>query len=76
MGHTNFSPDTCFGMIKWLYRTFVGCLDDIAKVVSKSSVVNELQLVGAQDGSTVVPMYHWATYFDGNPTQVSGIKKY
>lgn len=77
VGHTKFSPDTCFGMIKRLYRrTFIGCLDDIAKVVSKSSVVNEPQLVGAQDGSTIVPMYDWATYFDGNTTKVSGIKKY
>ena len=77
VGHTKFSPDTCFGMIKRLYRrTFVGCLGDIAKVVSKSSVVNEPQLVGAQDGSTIVPMYDWATYFDGNTTKVSGIKTY
>lgn len=79
VSHAKFSPDTCFGMIKWLYRrTFVDCLDDIAKVVSKSSVVNKLQLVGAQDGSTIVPtcMYDWATYFDGNTTKVSGIKKY
>ena len=65
VGHTKFSPDTCFGMIKRLYkRTFVG------------SVVNEPQLVGAQDGSTIVAMYDWATYFDGNTTKVSGIKKY
>ena len=52
-------------MIKWLYRrTFVGCLDDSVKVVSKSSVVNEPQLAGAEDGSTIIPMYDWATYFD------------
>ena len=65
VGHTKFSPDTCFGMIKRFYRrTFVGCLDDIAKVVSKSSVVNEPQLAGTQDGSTIIPMHDWATYFD------------
>ena len=54
----------------------MGCLDDIAKVVSKSSVVNEPQLVGAQDGSTVVPMYNWGAYFDEGTTKVPGIKKY
>ena len=77
VGHTKFSPDTCFGLIKRLYRrTFVGCLDDFAKVVSKSSAVNEPQLVGTQDGSTIVPVYDWATYFDESTTKVPGIKKY
>ena len=41
----------------------MGCLDDIAKMVSKSLAVNEPQLVGAQDGSTVVLMYKWGAYF-------------
>ena len=46
VGHTKFSPDTCFGLIKRLYRrTYVGCLDDISKMVSNSSVVNKPQLV-------------------------------
>ena len=77
VGHTKFSPDTCFGLIKRLYRrTYIGCLDDISKVVSNSSVVNKPQLVGAQDGSTVVPMYNWGTYFDECTTKVPGIKKY
>ena len=49
-GHTKFSSDTCYGLIKQLYRRkYVGCLDDIAIVVSKSSVVNVPQLVGTQD---------------------------
>ena len=60
VGHKKFSPDTCFGLIKWLYRRiYVGCLDNIDKVVSNSSAVNNPQLVGAQDGSIVVPMYNW-----------------
>ena len=58
MGVHKVSPDTCFGLIKQLYRrTYFGCLDDIIKLVSKSSVANEPQLVGAQDCSRVVPMY-------------------
>ena len=33
-GHTEFSPDWCFGLFKQVYqRTKVGCLDDIVCVV-------------------------------------------
>ena len=65
VGHTKFSPDTCFGLIKQKYcKTFVGCLEDIAAVVSKSSEVNEAQLVGAQDGTSIVPMFDWESFFD------------
>lgn len=65
VGHTKFSPDTCFGLIKQRYRrTFVGCLNDIATVVSNSPMVNEVQLVGIQDGTSIVPMYDWANFFD------------
>ena len=77
VGHTKFSPDTCFGLIKQVYRrTFVGCLDDISAVVAKSSVVNESQLVGTQDGSTVVPVYDWGGFFDNTTKKVKGIKKF
>ena len=77
VGHTIFAPDTCFGLIKWLYRrTYVGCLDDIGKVVSKSLAVNKSQLIEAQDTSTVVLMYNWGMYFDESTTKVPGIKKY
>ena len=38
--------------------------------------MNDPQLVGAQDGSTVVPMYNWDAYFDESTTKVLGIKKY
>ena len=77
VGHTKFSPDTCFGLIKRLYsRTNVGCLRDIATVVTRSSIVNEPELVGAQDGSTFAPTYDWASYFDASTTTIKGIKKY
>ena len=36
----------------------------MAAVVSKSSVANEPQLVGKQDGTTIVPIYDWASYFE------------
>ena len=73
VGHTKFSPDTCFGLIKQKYRkTFVGCVEDIASVVSKSSEVNEAQLVGAQDGTSIVPMFDWGS----STRKVKGIKKF
>ena len=64
-GHTKFSPDWGFGLLKQKYKkTFVGCLDDIVKVINQSAKPNWAQLVGAQDGSNIVPMYNWADYFN------------
>ena len=64
VGHTKFSPDWCFGLFKQAYRqTKIGCLDDIAKVVESSAVVNHAQLVGTQDGQVIVPTYDRAEHF-------------
>ena len=50
VGHTKFSRDWCFGLVKQRYRrTKVGCLADIAKVVNESAKVNFGQLVGTED---------------------------
>ena len=65
VGHTKFSPDWCFGLLKQAYRrTKVRCLDDIVRVVEGSAVVNHAQLVGTQDGRVLVPTYDWASFFD------------
>ena len=65
VGHTKFSPDWCFGLFKQAFRrTKIGCLDDIARVVDESAIVNHAQLVGRQDGTVVVPTYDWAKFFD------------
>ena len=62
--HTKFAPDWCFGLLKRAFRrTKVGCFDDIVQVV-ESAEVNDAQLVGAQDGTVIVPTYNWADYFD------------
>ncbi len=64
VGHTKFAPDWCFGLFKQRFRrTKVGCLADIAKAVNDSAVVNFAQLVGREDGTTVVPQYDWAEFF-------------
>ncbi|XP_065884511.1 uncharacterized protein [Dysidea avara] len=65
VGHTKFSPDWCFGLFKRRYRkTKIGCLDDIVAAVNQSAAPNFAQLVGSQDGTTIVPMYNWSDYFE------------
>ena len=44
-GHTKFSPDACFGLIKRKFRrTDVSSLDDLARVVNESAACNLCQL--------------------------------
>ena len=63
-GHTKFSPDTCFGLLKQKFRKCdVDSLDDFATVVEKSASVNESQLVGNTSGEVIVPTYDWTSYF-------------
>ena len=61
VGHTKFSPDWCFGLIKQkLRKTRVDCLQDLVNVVNTSAEVNHSQLVGTQNGDVVVPTYNWS----------------
>ena len=65
VGHTKFSPDWCFGLLKRHYkRTKVGCLDDIVRAVNDSATPNVAQLVGTQNGEVIVPMYDWGKFFE------------
>ena len=60
VGHTKFSPDWCFGLLKKRFRlTKVNTLDDLVQVVQTSAAVNEAQLVGSQAGEPIVTMYGW-----------------
>ena len=64
VGHTKFSPDWCFGLLKQRFRrTNVGCLDDIVDVVNSSASANVAQLLGTQEGERVVSSYNWAEMF-------------
>ena len=59
-GHTKFSPDWCFGLIKQKFRkTNVSCLNDIADVVRKStpSGCNRPQLVASENGIVNAKLY-------------------
>ena len=75
-GHTKFSPDWCFGLLKKKYRrTKVGGLTDLVGVVNESAAVNVAQPTGLEDGSVVVTTYDWQEYFKNFCTKVTGIKK-
>ena len=76
-GHTKFSPDACFGLIKRKFRkTDVSSLDDLSRVVKESAVCNISQLVGAQDGSNIVPPRDWAKFLSSHFRRLDGIKQY
>ena len=63
VGHTKFSPDWCFGLLKQKFRkSEVNCLDDFVSVVHKSADVNAAQLVGTQSGEVTVPTHNWSGY--------------
>ena len=76
-GHTKFSCDWCFGLVKRLYRkTKVDCLDDIAAVVTESSTVNIPQLCGTENGEVIVPTFDWTSFLGIYFRKVSTIKRF
>ena len=76
-GHTKFAPDWCFGLVKQAFRRHVvSSLQEMASVVNGSAVVNTAQLVGAEDGTTVVPVGDWQAYLNEFFKPLPGIKKY
>ena len=63
VGHTKFAPDWCFGLVKQKFRkTLVGCLDDMLRVVDQSAKTNDGELVGKEDGTTLIHQYDWAAF--------------
>ena len=76
-GHTKFSCDWCFGLVKRLYRkTKVDCLQDIVAVVEQSSDVNLSQLCGTEDGEVIVPSFDWTTFLARFFRKVVSVKKF
>ena len=76
-GHTKFSPDWGFGLIKRLYRrTSVSCINDIKNVVESSSVVNEACVVGDETGEVQVAVYDWASFLSQFFNKIRGITAY
>ena len=77
VGHTKFSPDWCFGLLKQhLRRCSIDCLDDLVREVERSADVNHAQLTGTQSGETLVPMYNWTQHFHPHFRSVHNIKTY
>ena len=76
-GHTKLSQIPCFGFITRKFcRTDVSSLDDLARVVDESMVFNLCQLVGTQDGHTIVPSQDWDGFFSSHLCHLDGIKQY
>ena len=78
-GHTKFAPDWCFGLLKQTFRrTPVSCLSDMVSVVNSSTVtgVNIAQLVGKEDGSTVVPCKNWQSFLETSFKTLPNIKAF
>ena len=77
VGHTKFAPDLCFGLLKRKFRREkVGCLDDIARVVNTSAVVNSAQLCGAQNGNVIVQSNDWKAFLAPHFKTLKNIKTY
>ena len=77
VGHTKFSPDWCFGLLKQRFRrTRVACLSDLEQVINVSAEANIAQLVGTQSGEVVVQTYNWTMMFTGRLRKLKHIKQY
>ena len=63
-GHTNFTPDRCFGLIKKKNRSlFCSSLFDVAAAINESSTVNQAEICGLPDGRALVDVHDWKAYF-------------
>ena len=75
VGHTKFSSDWCFGLLKKKFRrSVVSSLNDLVGVVEASADVNTSQLVGTSDGEVLVPTYDWAGYLGQSFKKSEGYK--
>lgn len=76
-GHTKFSPDWCFGLLKKAFRRHVVPAQSVLEeVVNGSSAVNMAQVIGREDGTTVVPVCDWQAFSKDSCKPVPVIKKY
>ena len=75
-GHTKFSPDWCFGLLKQRFRrTEVNSLSDIVSIVNQSSYVNSAQLVGTHEGEILVKTFDCTGYLATFFKKIPSIKK-
>jgi len=60
VGHTKFSCDRSFGVLKQKNHTELRTLYDIAKSVNESGECNSAELVGYHNGKVSVKAFDWA----------------
>ncbi|XP_050401016.1 uncharacterized protein LOC126817889 [Patella vulgata] len=77
-GHTKFSPDWCFGLIKQKFRKSRVCsVAELADVVQQSTVTDVNLAQPTMDGEeNIVQQYNWHQKFNETYKAVIGIKKY
>lgn len=78
-GHTRFSPDQYFGLIKRKYRkTRVSSVEQLSKVVTDSTLTgaNEVQLAYDKTSNYQVPCYDWKTFLSNYFKVIPSILKY
>ena len=76
-GHTKFSPDWCFGLVKKKTRkTFILSLFDIPRAVEESATVNTAKFVGLHNGTVLIPTYDWMTYLGQFFKKIPRLKTY
>ena len=79
VGHTRFSPDQYFGMIKRKYRkTRVSSISQLSKVVSESTDtgMNRVQLACDNESGCRVPCYDWKSFLSSQFKTIPSITKY
>lgn len=78
-GHTKFSPDWCFGLLKQKYRrTEVSTLDDIAQMTlqSTASRLNKPQLVGTESQEVSAHLMTGRPFLGGSSSHLSASRVY
>lgn len=76
-GHTKFSPDWCFGLVKQkAWKTFISSLFDITRAVEESTTVNTAEFVGIHNRTVLIPTYDWTTYLGHFFKKIPRLKSY
>ncbi|GFN77985.1 hypothetical protein PoB_000449100 [Plakobranchus ocellatus] len=67
----------CFGLVKSLFRrTEVNCLDNIVRVIEKSSEGNKAHFCGNEKGEIFVKMFDWTLFHSNTFRKIKDNKKY
>ena len=78
-GHTKFAPDRCFGLLKQCFgQTAVSSLQELCTCIENSTCtgVNKAQLVGTENGPSMVPLYDWQLFLTPMFKALPGIKNH